>query len=124
MASVATAQPHNGGGACPSREAMGGMNRKPPSASNSAATAPRSSRLVVQPKAPGQRVVLRQANALAIWPRTTALKAAPEAASSVCPVGNSVPGRQPAVRKGNYPFGECDEEHYPLELSSISGAYA
>src|SRR5215208_2753035 len=95
MASVATAQPHNGGGACPSSEAMGGMNRKPPSASNSAATAPRSSRLVVQPKAPGQRVVLRQANALAIWPRTTALNAAPEAASSACPVETPCPAANP-----------------------------
>ena len=82
MASVATAQPHNGGGACPSSEATGGTNRKTPSASNSAATAPRSSRLVIHPREPGHRVVLRQANALAIWPRTTALKAAPEAARS------------------------------------------
>ena len=52
-------------------------------------------RFLNQPNAPGQRVALRQTNALAIWPRTTAEKAAPEAVSKAEPPGNAKPGRQP-----------------------------
>lgn len=96
-ASAATAHPHRGGGACPRSDARGRMNRNPASARSSVTTAPRRSRLVVQPKEPGQRLVERQANTFAICPSTTAAKAAPDAASSAGPVGNWPPGRQPAA---------------------------
>lgn len=55
--------------------------------SNPPSTAGMSSRLEVQPSAPGHTVELRQAKAFAIWPRTTVRKAAPDAASSTSPVG-------------------------------------
>jgi hypothetical protein len=44
-----------------------GIRRKPASMASSAATAPSRRRLPVYPRAPGQRVALRQAKALAAW---------------------------------------------------------
>lgn len=76
---------------------MGGTSRNPASSASSTATAPTRRRLLVHPSAPGQRVALRHANALAACPITTAANAAPDAASSAWPVGKWSPGRQPAT---------------------------
>ena len=61
-------------------------------AASSAATAPSSSGLPRQPRRPTHRVSLRQANAVAIWPRTTVVKAVPDAVASKAAEGAAPPG--------------------------------
>ena len=75
------------------------MPRNTPSVTSSNATAQTRSRLVATGICPTHRVLERQAKALAHCPTTTAMNAAPDAASSACPAGKASPGRQPSARK-------------------------
>ncbi len=99
MASNAATAPARLGAVRPNIEASGPDKQEAMSKRNSTTTAPNKNRFVPQPKAPGHLVALRHANALAIWPKPTALKAAPDAASSAGPAGKTCPGRQPTATK-------------------------
>ena len=52
---------------------------------------------MVQPSAPGQRVVLRQAKASADWASTTVMNAAPDAAAIAAVSGHGVCGPHPCA---------------------------
>ncbi|HET7270961.1 MAG TPA: hypothetical protein VFI90_07710, partial [Rubrobacter sp.] len=61
----------------PKQQGYGRDEKEEAQRKNLGATAPGSSRLVVHPRKPGRRLVLRQANALVIWTRTTSLLVCP-----------------------------------------------
>ena len=76
---------------------MGGTHSTTKEKASSISAATSRSRLVAQPRAPGQREEDRQAKAFAVWAKTTVMKAAPDAAARSWPVGNGSPGRQPSA---------------------------
>src|SRR5690348_11095334 len=82
IASAATKYPVVFGGACPSSRAKNGMYRNAASMAASHATAVTRYRFDSQPSCHGANLELRHANAFAICPATTAVKAAPEAMSN------------------------------------------
>ena len=92
---TATSQPHHGGLAWSRPPANQGTSSTVSAKASSIDTVTSSIRLVVQPSAPGQRVVLRQANALADWASTTVMKAAPDAAAIAALSGHGVCGPHP-----------------------------
>ena len=94
----ATAQPIAVGGCWPRAEASTGTSSTASENASPTATAGMRSRLVVQPRAPGHWVELRHANAFATWASTTVMKAAPDAARAMSPVGNGRPGLHPYAR--------------------------
>src|SRR5512146_226250 len=95
---AATSQPSSEGKLPPSNRANGGMPMNKNSAAISTATAPSSSGLPCQLSLPTHRTSLRQTNAVAICPRTTVVKAVPDAVASRASEGVPPQLQPPASR--------------------------